>query len=235
MPGCRIADVPPARRGGECDETSDVVHNIMAFGSGAGRGDGQQRRSRCRAIRARRRKRPLQHDADPRGRAAGSTPAPARVDLHQERRRLGLLRGARRACRARRRDRPAPDRSREAEGTARGGTDRVGKIDEALPKSDPLKKADPKSPRATQDRDPAAERPGRRSCDVVPGKGLASADRHGQPRAEGRVGEDLSLSSWRKPGHIRRGLSVHSRSALPPFAVTRIRGNGSWLPCAIAH
>ncbi len=69
----------------------------------------------------------------------------------------------------------------------------TGKIDEPLPRSTELaEKARPEGRRRrAQNRNPAAERPRHGSHDVVPGAGLAAADRDGQPRAEGRHRQDL--------------------------------------------
>ena len=67
----------------------------------------------------------------------------------------------------------------------------TGKIDEPLPKTDSLKARHAESRCRTQDRNPAAERSRHGSRDVVPGAGLAAADRDGATRAEGFFREDL--------------------------------------------
>ena len=69
----------------------------------------------------------------------------------------------------------------------------AGKIDEPLPKIGFAEEARAEGRRGrAQDRNPAAERPRHGSHDVVPGAGLAAADRDGQPGAEGRQRQDLS-------------------------------------------
>jgi len=66
------------------------------------------------------------------------------------------------------------------------------KIDEPLPKTDPLKKAGPKSGGGrAQDRIPCAEPRRHGPHDGIRGAGLAAAGRDGQPDAEGRFGKDL--------------------------------------------
>ena len=83
----------------------------------------------------------------------------------------------------------------------------TGKIEEPLPKSDSLKKSGAEGRRGrAQDRNPAAERPRHGSHDVVPGTGVASPDRDGQPGAEGRQRQDLMLAvrpSASRPGERR--------------------------------
>ena len=68
-----------------------------------------------------------------------------------------------------------------------------GKIDEALPKSDSLKKAEPKVAEGERKIEiPVAERPRHGSGDVVPRASVAAAGRNGQPDAERRQRQDLS-------------------------------------------
>ena len=117
---------------------------------------------------------------------------------------LGLLCRARRTRGAGCRDRPAAGREREAESAARFArtVSAPGKIEDALPKSD---KAPSTARRPAQDRDSAAERSGHGPRDVVPGAGLAAADRHGEPRAERRQRQDLSgMTAVRQISQQRR-------------------------------
>ena len=67
----------------------------------------------------------------------------------------------------------------------------TGKIDEPLPKTDSLKPAPPKADAERKIEIPLAERSRHGSRDVIPGAGLAAADRNGATRAEGFFREDL--------------------------------------------
>ena len=70
----------------------------------------------------------------------------------------------------------------------------TGKIDEPLPKTELAEKARAEGGRRrAQDRNSAAERPRHGSHDVVSGAGVAAAGRDGQPGAEGRHRQDLSV------------------------------------------
>ena len=71
----------------------------------------------------------------------------------------------------------------------------TGKIEEPLPKIRLAEEGRAEGGRRrTQDRNSAAERPRHGSHDVVPGAGLAAADRDGQPGAEGRQRQDLKYA-----------------------------------------
>ncbi len=77
-----------------------------------------------------------------------------------------------------------------------------GKIDEPLPKSELAEKIRAEGRRGrAQNRNSAAERPRHGPHDVVPGAGMAAAGRHGQPDAEGRHRQDLTIPTlvgWAK-------------------------------------
>lgn len=122
----------------------------MAGGGGVRRGVDHQRRLPRRAIRARQRKRPLQHDAHPRG--------VLRLDSRTGTVSTCTRSGAGWACYAVPDERTALDAEigrlqaevETLKGRLAAGPTVSGKIDEALPKTDPLKKAEPQAPKAAE-------------------------------------------------------------------------------------
>ena len=175
--------------------SSSRIRSLRSCRAGAGcsPAPAPRRRRRCRIPRTAAMRCPRRRMA-----CCGSIPGPARF-------RPAAIRGAGWACYAVPDERAAldaeigrlqADNEKLKKELASREPTVAGKIEEPMPKSDSLKKSEPRTTQdrrgRTQDRNPAAERSRHGSHDVVPGAGLAAVDRDGQPGAEGRQRQDLT-------------------------------------------